>query len=137
MECLVIWWLGFFGLLLIYIARERAKKAARERYMEALAHLHAHPTDSGLRTEVLRRGREYSKRARNWRGVTIFDEVALMNDLEAATAGAVVVTSSPQAKLPAAPSVEDRLRSLADLQNRGLITEAEYDDRRRRILDDL
>jgi hypothetical protein len=54
-----------------------------------------------------------------------------MNDINAACAAASVVAPAPE---NSKPSVETRLRTLADLKNKGLIDSAEYTKRRSDIL---
>jgi hypothetical protein len=77
-------------------------------------------------------GRQYSALTRQGKNVTIYDEMALMNDINAACAGA---GSSP--KRQERDSVEDRLARLSDLRSKGLIDEREHEERRRRILDEI
>jgi hypothetical protein len=112
------------------VERERARRA----YRAALDALKRDPASPSRREEALRRGRDYANLMRNWRGRSLFDEVALMNDINAACAAASVQRPLPSAQ-PSA-SIEDRLTRLHDLKTRGLITEAEYDTRRREILRD-
>jgi hypothetical protein len=69
--------------------------------------------------------------------VTVFDEVALSNDISAATAGASVSTPTPAAAAPTKSSIEERLQSLEGLRSKGLINETEYTERRNRLLDDV
>jgi type II secretory pathway pseudopilin PulG len=115
---------------------EAAQAAARRAYEEALRALASDPANAQVRTRALALGRNYSNYTRNQSGVTLFDEVALMNDINAACAAVSVqrphVVPTPQ---PTA-SVEDRLTRLHDLKTRGLISEGEYDERRREILRD-
>jgi hypothetical protein len=71
--------------------RERARKeceVARVDYEAALARLKLDPIDATLRQETLRLGRIYSNLSRHRTGVTVFDEIALMNDINAACAAA-------------------------------------------------
>lgn len=78
---------------------------------------------------ALRIGRILSNLTRNRRGVTLFDEVAISNDISAACAGAV----APRPKA----TVETRLIHLAELKTKGLIDDEEYSSRRREILQDI
>jgi len=110
--------------------------AAQTAYYQALTALKAKPTDANLRQHALTAGRQYSNLTRNRQGVTVYDEMALMNDINAATAGATpapATASSPTA----AKSVEDRLRNLEGLRTKGLISEQEYEARRQQILNDV
>lgn len=117
-----------FGFLTIRYLQ--SKREARElgkaalAYRAALNHLKQQPTNADVKEQALQLGRAYSKLTRQRRGVTIFDEMALMNDINAATAGATIAPSN----------VEDRLRRLADLRSKGLIDDGEYTTQRSLIL---
>jgi hypothetical protein len=70
---------------------EREARAAHKAYLGALDDLKDDPDNPDARQEALRLGREYAALTRELQGLgghTIFDEVALMNDLNAAGAGA-------------------------------------------------
>lgn len=125
-------------------AREKALAEARGNYQSALGLLKRDPTNATLRQRALDAGRTYSGLTRENKGVTVFDEVALKNDLDAATAGAVSVASpaavappapAPPPAAPPAASVADRLRQLDDLKAQGLITDEEHQARRVKILE--
>jgi hypothetical protein len=75
--------------LVIYLIREARLREAELRYRESLRLLRQQPTDPDVREEVLRLGRVYSNLARDSKGRTLFDEVAIRNDIDAACAGAV------------------------------------------------
>ena len=49
----------------------------------------------------------------------------------------VVQQPAQQPSLPAAPSAEQRMRELKSLHSQGLITDSEYEARRKQILDSL
>lgn len=115
-------------------AAQQAKEKARGAYQESLAKLKLDPSNPNLRQETLRLGREYSNLTRDQKGVTVFDEVALSNDINAACAGAAVPR---QPIAPAAGSVEERLQKLSSLKAQGLVSEAEYEESRRRILSEV
>lgn len=76
-------------------------------------------------------GRRYSALARQSGGTTVFDEVALSNDLNAAAAAAAV--RAPQAQ-PAVASLEERLERLRALEEKGTITADEHRQRRAELL---
>lgn len=112
---------------------------ARKAYQGALSRLKANPANADLRQETLGLGRIYSNKTRNNRGVTVFDEVALMNDINAACAGAGAPALESRSE-PAAPSrqnMEGRLSLLVSLKAQGLIEESEYLERRKQILDEI
>lgn len=143
MQDIQIWTcIGFFGFIVVALlvaqgnaatARTRALEAARGAYQEALAALKRAPTDPNLRQAALEAGRSYAGLSRASKGATIFDEIALKNDLDAATAGAsaAAVAAAPSA------SVADRLRQLDGLKAQGLVTEDEYQARRAKILESM
>lgn len=116
-------------------ARAAALKQAYEAYQKALVDLRANPADPFYRQRALDAGRSYSNLTREGKGVTIYDEVALSNDISAAAAGAVkAAVAAPSA--PAA-SVQDRLKRLDDLKAAGTITDQEHAARRQKILEEL
>lgn len=102
-------------------------------YRNALDRLKTNPRDPGLREKALEQGRLHASWGRHVQGapgVTIFDEVALANDIQAACAAAV---SGPADT----GSMEARLEKLASLLSRGLISEAEHRERRMQILAEI
>lgn len=123
----------------IYAAgeKERRLREAEEAYRSSLAKLKKQPTNPDLKQATLGLGRAYSSLTRDSKGVSLFDEVALSNDINAACAAAMV----PQimhAPVPAAVvSPEARLTRLSDLKARGMISDDEYTAERRRILNEL
>ena len=135
--------LFLFGIIVIPIGlieyrkqRRLAEiKAAKNAYNEALLQLKMKPFDPDLKQRALYLGRVYANLTRNKRGVAIFDEVALMNDINAACASAINQTALAQ---PANTlSVEARLEQLSKLKEKGLINSHEYDERKQRILDEI
>jgi hypothetical protein len=140
-----MWLLIIFGVIiggpalffLILNDRDQAKarrkrETAQLAYKAALGRLKASPSDPNLKQQTLELGRFYANLTRDRKGVTIFDEMALMNDINAATAAATA-TSAP---VPAATH-EQRLQRLATLKAQGLIDEAEYTAQRTKILGEL
>lgn len=108
---------------------------ARATYQDSLTKLKADPTNSNLRETTLHFGRTYSNLTRNNKGVTIFDEVALANDINAACGGATRLAEDK--RTPQTQTIESRLQKLADLKSNGLIDEQEYASRRQKILDEV
>src|SRR5262249_49668859 len=106
-------------LVVVYMSnnKERTKEAARKAYADSLEELKRDPTNANLRQETLRLGRSYSNLTRNSKGVTVFDEVALSNDLNAACAAAAA-RNDGDINTP-----EDRLVKLGELRQKGLVTE--------------
>lgn len=129
--------LAFAGAVtwaLIYASREKARKlaAARTAYQAELGRLKDDPTNADLKQRALALGRAYSNLTRDKKGVTLFDEVALSNDISAACAAASRYHQSQPST-----SVESRLSRLAELQRTGLLDEREYEEQRARILQEL
>jgi type II secretory pathway pseudopilin PulG len=129
-------------LLLVAIAIMVRRRKARElqqaynKYQRALEVLKLRPTDPQLKQQALQLGRYYSTLTRQRRGVTVYDELAVMNDISAATAGA----SNPQYSAPLisqSASIEERMVKLNDLRRKGIISEDEYTAKRKQILEDI
>lgn len=64
------------------------RKKAKQEYENALLKLKDDPNNPDLRLETLRLGRLYSDLTRDAKGRSLFDEVAMMNDINAACARA-------------------------------------------------
>ncbi|HYC77368.1 MAG TPA: SHOCT domain-containing protein [Planctomycetota bacterium] len=115
---------------------------AESIYREALEALRRRPHDAALRTRALDLGRRAWRLSRPYGARPGFDEVALMNDINAACAAqtpGVGVVGAPSAAPPPSHvrprgSVEDRLRDLRRLVDSRLITEADYEARKQEIL---
>jgi hypothetical protein len=103
---------------------------AETMYRDALTTLKAYPTNADLRERALQIGRAYSFLTRQSSTITVYDEMAVMNDIQAATAGA-------SAAAPNRETIEARLHRLNDLHTRGLVSDQEWNDRRQKILDEL
>lgn len=105
-------------------------------YQKALQNLKSNPTNANLRLITLELGRIYSNLTREETGVTIFDEIALMNDINAACAGATVLSNSIQC-VAISRTIEQRLNNLKELKEKEVINETEYNSKRQKILDDI
>ena len=66
----------------------KALAQAWNAYQRSLSQLKSDSTNPDLKQQTLQLGRVCSNLSRNKRGVTVFDEVALMNDINAACAHA-------------------------------------------------
>ena len=123
-------------IVVVKASKETTKQlnAARDAYFDALKRLKANPTSADLRESTLQLGRTYSNLTRNKSGVTVYDEVALSNDINAACAGAATLVDN---KLTQSQTIESRLQKLAELKSKGLIDEQEYTARREKILDEV
>lgn len=135
--------MGFFWLIVIVvivggillaISKADAIEAAKKAYLQSLSELKATPTDADLKQRTLALGRVYSNLTRDNKGNTLFDEVALMNDINAACAAASVQSTVVLSTSSGATTIEDRLRTLSELKTKGLIDEIEFAKRRTEIL---
>ncbi|MFY9823661.1 MAG: SHOCT domain-containing protein [Thermoanaerobaculia bacterium] len=128
-----------FGLYFWNLARiNRQIRDAFNIYRSSLELLKQSPNDPECREKTLHLGRYYSNLTRSNRGVTVYDEVALANDIAAACAGAGQIPSSAIA-VPtiAGQSIEQRLGRLKALLESGAIDESEYRERRGKLLDEV
>jgi len=124
---------------------EAKKKAEQElaeakwRYEQALKDLKADPTDPDVKQRALLLGRAYSEMTRAGGAVTIFDELALANDINAASARAgASQVSKVSPDVPASQAtIKERLDQLAELKDQGVISDDEYDYKRSQILDEI
>ena len=118
------------ALLYGYLS-SKAQENAKAAYQQALLELKGNPTNPDIKQKALTLGRAYSNLTRDNKGQTVFDEVALMNDINAACAAAVV---SDQAGVHIGRSLEERLQRLTELHSKGLISEAEFHKQRESII---
>jgi hypothetical protein len=117
--------------------KPKALEDARVAYQTSLAQLKQNPTNADLKQKTLELGRIYSNLTRDKAGLTTFDEVALMNDINAACASAAVASNPNQPASEPRQTIEERLARLTELKAKGLIDEAEYNARRRKIIDEV
>ena len=112
---------------------------AKWQYEQALKDLKADPTDPDVKQRALRLGRAYSEMTRAGGAVTIFDELALSNDINAASARAgASQISKVSTDVPASHvTIKERLDQLAELKDQGVISDDEYDYKRSQILDEI
>ena len=129
----MIWVCIFMALIGFVIWRGfnewvKQRRAALQEYQTSLERLKSAPNNPTLRQECLRLGRHYSNLTRDRKGLTIYDEVAIKNDIDAACAGAVSVQDRPAA---------ERLADLQQLLYLGHISEDEFRFRRQSILKEV
>lgn len=110
-------------------------QSAFASYRQSLEHLKQQPNNPELRQRALEWGRYYSNLTRDNKGVTVYDEVALANDINAACAGEGHAGSAPTAS--ATRPIEQRLVQLKELFDKGVIVEQEYRERRAKLLDEV
>lgn len=114
-------------------ATQKRLREAREAYDTSLAELKRNPTNPDLKQRTLALGRTYSNLTRQQKGVTVYDEVALSNDISAASAAAT--GQHPQTSQQG--SLESRLARLTELRSQGVLAEDEFQTQRTRILHEL
>jgi len=113
---IVVWWLYAKG-------KKSMLDKARKAYRDALDQLKQSPTDPNRRERALELGRAYAKLTRDLKGATVFDEMALKNDIDAACAGAVEFAAAHAGK-PASAAAE--IRKLTGLLDEGILTPEEW-----------
>jgi hypothetical protein len=130
---------GVIVAVLAGVAQANALEKARQAYQGSLTQLTNDPTNPQKRQATLALGRAYSNLTRNKKGVTVFDEVALMNDINAACGGAATfagtgpLTSTAHVQV----SAEARLTKLQTLREQNLISPEEYEAKRQQVLNEL
>ena len=127
------------------LEREKERKAdefyrkIEADYYNSLNALKLNPSNPELKQKTLAIGRAYSALTRKRHGqdktVTIFDEIALMNDINAACAAATSVQSN--IKTEAKQTIEQRLAKLSELKEKKLINDQEFETRRQKVLDEI
>ena len=127
------------AVLLIWRYRRQQQEMienARYSYNKALDELREDPNNSKKREEALALGRRYADLVHNDKHTT-FDEVALMNDLNAIQPPASTVIVEADKSTEHVEEKEQRLNELEQLRADGFITQAEYQERRLAILDEI
>jgi hypothetical protein len=137
MEWIILFAVVFFGVA-IFSGYQKSKQQedALRLYRASITALKSDPANANLRQNTLELGRHYSNLMRDKKGNTVFDEVALMNDINAACAAA----HQFQASNTAAPShgdIENRLSKLKNLKDKGLIDDADFEARKKEIMAQL
>jgi hypothetical protein len=120
-------------LVLGSLGRKKMREGAKKEYEDALQRLKQDPNNPELRGEALRLGRAYSSLTRRSRRGSRFDEVALMNDINAACARATVgqngvgrvEVTNPTAL--SGTSVTQEIEGLGKLFLAGAITAEEFE----------
>jgi hypothetical protein len=121
-------------LLLVLIHFVARLGQVKKEYCDSLEQLKEDPENSDLQEKVLALGRQYASRLRAVGLGSVFNEVALRKDIRAATAEAESEVDAEAGN--SQPSVKKRLAKLDGLRKKNLVTDAEYQQRRRKILKD-
>jgi|GEM_PF-4142129 len=115
-----------------------ARPKAKAAYHASLLALANDPRNPELRHGALELGRAYSRLMRRSKSVTIFDEIALSNDINAVSGGTLAIAPPGDSQYSTGtPTMEDRLAQLARAKERGLISDAEYTAKRKQVLDEV
>jgi hypothetical protein len=139
MECIaiVVVVLGIFVAMVVYYYHNMTQ--AEQRYLASLEQLKRDPHNPDLREQTLQYGRRYAQLVRNT--MKAFDEVALMNDINAACARAgskvKVEQDGDDRRGREERSIDRRLEELERLRRKAAITDDEYRSRRKAILDEI
>ena len=137
-------WIALIAMVVvrlpILLRQAQVAQKAKAAYDEGLSSLKRDPGNADLRQEILKLGRAYSNLTRNKRWVTPFSEAAVLNDINAVCGSlggpVAVAAAAPVDALPTV-SIEERLAKLDSLKRNGLISEAEYDRKRAKLLDEV
>jgi hypothetical protein len=128
-------WIGVAVVVAAGVVWAIGLSNAMKRYRDSLERLKRDPHNPDLRETTLVLGRRYASITRGSKLVTVFDEVALMNDINAACARAG--TQVPASRENSEADIEARLKKLERLLSQGLITQDEFRSRRQAILDEV
>ncbi|MCX6015512.1 MAG: SHOCT domain-containing protein, partial [Chloroflexales bacterium] len=112
----------------------------QQAYTNTLTALRADPTNPVLHEQALQLGRMYSAATREGNSVTLFDETALANDIRAVTANATQTTvpvAAPSSATAPVTSLDERINALLKMKASGLITDDEFDQKRKELLDSI
>lgn len=137
---LVLVIVGALGALIaVSVSNSEAKKDAANAYRKALSLLKQSPGDPHLRESALNTGRHYANLTRNSKGVAIFDEVALANDINAACAATSMVVQERLVGRKDSTSehrieIRSKLTELKVLADEQLISQQEYEKARAELL---
>ncbi len=113
--------------------RSAPRKRAKKAYYESLEKLKERPNDPDLRDQALQLGRTYAALSRNPKCVTIYDEMSIANDIQAACARATTGETSVakvEVTNPAALSgngIAQEIEKLGQLFLKGVITSEEFE----------
>ncbi|MDQ3634388.1 MAG: SHOCT domain-containing protein [Acidobacteriota bacterium] len=118
--------------------RKETLVKAQKAYKTELSKLKSNSNNADLKENVLRLGREYSGYTRKFQGIdgiSVVDEVAIMNDINAACAN--FVSFQDKSHQSVENTIEQRLKNLSELKAKNLINEQEFNERRDKILNEI
>lgn len=105
-------------------------RVVRENYEKALNELKNDPLNTSLKQNALDIGREYSQLNKRLKTKENVNEITLMNDIDAVSISHSMVNTELDFK----KMIEDRLILLFSLLEKGLITQEEYQERKKKVL---
>jgi uncharacterized membrane protein len=125
-----ILWAIFTVILKVGVYQQKLKK----QYEDALDALRKSPSNNKLRTTALLAGRKYFEALRNGT-LSIYDEQRIANDLAA-------ISALPQHNNEVnnnsfSNDITIKLQKLSELKSAGLISEIEFEEKRKKILDQI
>jgi uncharacterized membrane protein len=125
-----IFWAIFTVILKVGVYQQKLKK----QYEDALNALRKSPSNNKLRTTALLAGRKYFEALRNGT-LSIYDEQRIANDLAA-------ISALPQHNNEVnnnsfSNDITIKLQKLSELKSAGLISEIEFEEKRKKILDQI
>lgn len=133
--------LSFVYLFYLYqIRKSLFLSNIKENYEFAKKKLRQQPKNNQLREKALQAGREYYKSLRN--GVlSIYDEQAITNDLSSIASVSqtdnTVQPSINKADDNSQSDIVSKLEKLKQLKDKGIITESEFESKKKDLLDSL
>ena len=127
-------------IVIIFVAFFKEKNAQSQlgdKYLSAKERLMEDPYDNRLRDSALQAGRKYYSSLRG--GIlTIYDEQAIANDLSSITPILPETSQARNTKIEtSSDDVTIKLQKLSELRDLGLISELEFENKRKKILDEI
>jgi|NOAtaT_7_FD_contig_111_378355_length_1180_multi_5_in_0_out_0_2 uncharacterized membrane protein len=125
-----IFWAIFTVILKVGAYQQKLKK----QYEDALDALRKSPSNNKLRTTALLAGRKYFEALRNGT-LSIYDEQRIANDLAAISA--LPQHNNEVKNNSFSNDITIKLQKLSELKSAGLISEIEFEEKRKKILDQI
>jgi preprotein translocase subunit SecG len=131
--------IGIFIYILVEDSRHRDIKNANDSYQLALTSLRDDPTNTTLQEQAWSLGRIYVATTQNVKGVIPFTEEMLANDVE------TIIANAPPKPAPAKKdkgtptvlSLDDRINALIQMRDSNLLSNTEFEQKRKEILDSI
>jgi hypothetical protein len=131
--------IGIFIYILVEDSRHRDIKNANDSYQLALTSLRDDPTNTTLQEQAWSLGRTYVATTQNVKGVIPFTEETLANDVE------TIIANAPPKPAPAKKdkgtptvlSLDDRINALIQMRDSNLLSNTEFEQKRKEILDSI